>query len=170
MNVHQGFIASLFLAAGALAADDAPKPEANAVSGKVMLNGKPLAAGMIFFHTKSGAVAATIHDGQYALKRVPAGEAKVTIDLAPIAAMAQQTKDQLARLEQRAKLMKEAKQEDKELAKQIEEMKDRLKVLQAAERQVKQISLPTKYTKRDTTPLTANITGESQTIDLELKE
>ena len=49
--------------------------------------------------------------------------------------------------------LKEAKQEDKELAKQIGEMEERVKLLNETQRRVKNVKLDAKYTKKDTTPL-----------------
>ena len=51
------------------------------VSGKVVVGGKPLAAGRIFFHLEGGQfVGAKITDGAYQIDRVPTGTRTVTIE------------------------------------------------------------------------------------------
>jgi hypothetical protein len=51
------------------------------VEGVVVIDGKPLDAGKVFFHLDSGEfVGAKVKDGKYAVSRVPAGKRKVAAE------------------------------------------------------------------------------------------
>jgi hypothetical protein len=51
------------------------------VTGKVSLNGKPLASGRIIFHLGNGQfVGSKVANGDYAIDRVPVGTRKVTVE------------------------------------------------------------------------------------------
>jgi hypothetical protein len=56
-------------------------PGKSTVSGKVTLDGTPVGdATIVFIPTKGAAVSGEVKDGQYTVKGVPNGEAKVTVD------------------------------------------------------------------------------------------
>jgi len=66
-------------------------PPARAADGKVQgmvtINGKPLAAGKIFFHLENGQfVGAKVTNGRYTVDRVPVGKRKVTVEGAGVPA------------------------------------------------------------------------------------
>jgi hypothetical protein len=66
----------LALAAGAPAAE-----KTGSLTGKVTLNGKPLAKGKVSFHPAKGkAVTADVQDGSYSAKGVPVGKLRVTVE------------------------------------------------------------------------------------------
>ena len=68
------FSVAVLLAAPALAAE-------GKTSGRITLDGKPLAAGKITLHRADGQfVGAKIKDGLYSLDRVPAGDYSVAIE------------------------------------------------------------------------------------------
>jgi hypothetical protein len=51
------------------------------VTGKVVVAGKPLASGRIFFHLNNGQfVGSKVKDGDYSIDRVPVGTRKVTVE------------------------------------------------------------------------------------------
>lgn len=64
------------------ASSDEPKVVDAEVKGVVVLNGKPLAAGRVFFHLKDGQFVGSRvkQDGKFAIDRVPTGEYSVTIE------------------------------------------------------------------------------------------
>ncbi|MBX9625861.1 MAG: carboxypeptidase-like regulatory domain-containing protein [Gemmataceae bacterium] len=74
-------VVALVLSAGPAGAADGK------VSGTVVLNGKPLAAGRVLFHLPDGEfVGAKVKDGQYTISRVPTGARKVTVEGAGVPA------------------------------------------------------------------------------------
>jgi hypothetical protein len=150
---------------------DTTKPT-DSVSGMVSLNGKPLPAGWIAFHKKSGTVAiGNIDSGKYTVRNPPVGAAiRVTIDTAGIAAEAMKLQQELRLLETRVQLIKAAKKEvDAELAKRIEDLKRRVKILTAMEAALKGIKVDEQYSDKEKTPLRFEIKSGKQTIDIELK-
>jgi len=171
MRFIRGTLAILLLAAGT-AADDKPEPTKadDAVSGKVTLNGKPLPAGWITFHGKGGrSVAVNIDDGKYSLKNAPTGQVRVTIETASIAATAEAMRTQLQQLEFRAKLIEQSKKEkDAELAKRIDDLKGRVKVLTEMQKKLGGIKVHEKYADRNMTPLVVEVKGGAETFDIEL--
>ena len=51
------------------------------VSGRITIDGKPLAAGRVFFHLDDGQfVGAKVKDGAYSIDRVPTGTRKITVE------------------------------------------------------------------------------------------
>jgi hypothetical protein len=57
------------------------RAEDGAVKGTVTVNGKPLAAGRVFFHLDNDQfVGAKVKNGEFAVDRVPAGDCRVTIE------------------------------------------------------------------------------------------
>lgn len=51
------------------------------LSGSVTIDGKPLAAGRVFFHLDDGQfVGAKVIDGAYSIDRVPTGTRKITVE------------------------------------------------------------------------------------------
>jgi hypothetical protein len=172
MNAFRGMLLALLLG-GAVCADERPEkgkdpaeaPAGAEVSGTVTLNGKPLPAGWICFHGKAGKeVRIAFADGKYQLKNAPTGEIKITIDTDSIRAMAEVLRDRWQALETRASLLKAAKKEDAELAKQIEETKRRVKVTFE-----KFVKIPAKYGQKETTPLTLSVKKGSQNADIKLE-
>lgn len=167
--------ALLFVAllAARVTADEKPEPTKTSddVSGAVTVNGKPLPAGWITFHARGGRSATVnIDNGKYALKNVPAGTVRVTIDITSIAPTAEAMRTQLQLLEMRAKLIEQAKKEkDADLAKRIEELKGRVKVLSEMQKKLGGLKLDAKYADRTMTPLMVEIKGGAQTFDIALE-
>ena len=63
-------------------------PVTGTVKGKITVNGKPLPAGLITFHSEvenHDAFSAAIQDGQYETGPIPAGSCKVTVVLSSVA-------------------------------------------------------------------------------------
>ncbi|MBI1915235.1 MAG: hypothetical protein HYS12_10930 [Planctomycetes bacterium] len=143
------------------------------VSGIVRLAGRELPAGMITFHGRDAkdTVRVTVDDGKYVARNVPAGKnIRVTIEVEPINALAESVRDQLRRSEERARLLKLAKADDEPLTKRIKELKDRLKVLEEAQKRVKGIKLPEAYGTKEKTPLKMTVESGKQTANFELKD
>jgi len=69
------FASLLVLSSGpALAAD-------GKVSGKITIQGQPLAAGRIFFHLENGQfVGSKVKDGKYTVDRIPTGAKKISVE------------------------------------------------------------------------------------------
>ncbi len=148
------------------------KKEPAEVTGTVTLRGKPMPAGWIVFHGKRPAdtAFATVDDGKYTLKNAPVGDFTVMFDLSTVAAAAEQQEKEVRRLEARAALLKQAKKEDEELGKRIKEAKARLEVLQAAKKKASQVSLPARYTSKDTTPLKVSIMPGKNNFDIKMED
>jgi hypothetical protein len=144
------------------------------VSGQVTLaDGKPLPAGMITFHGRDAkdTVRVTVDDGKYVARNVPiAKNVRVTIEVEPINALAESVRDQLRRSEERARLLKLAKADDESLTKRVKELKDRLKILEEAQKRVKGVKLPEAYGTKEKTPLMVMVQSGKQTADFVLKD
>lgn len=71
----------LFLSLVLISGCGSKKTAAANISGKVTLNGQPVAGGSMYFHSDAGSYAATIDpQGNYRLVDIPPGEMTVTID------------------------------------------------------------------------------------------
>jgi hypothetical protein len=56
------------------------KPSSGTLTGKVTLNGEPVALGTIaFFSDDGGVVSSSIHDGRYRVEKAPLGHARITV-------------------------------------------------------------------------------------------
>src|SRR5262245_32160401 len=154
--------------------DKTTSPEATEIGGTVKLKGEPLPAGLITFHGRDArdTVRVFIDNGKYLAKNPPGGEIRVTIDTEGVRQLAEQFKTRLKQLESRAELMKKAKAEEAELekvAKQIKEMKDRVKILDAMQAKLKGVKLDPQYSAPDMTPLMVALKPGKQTYDIDLK-
>ncbi len=171
-------LAALLVSAHATGGDDKEtkenKPAVGEVSGKVTLSGgKALPAGVITFHARDAkdTVRVTIDDGNYTARNVPAGQkVRVTIEVEPVNALAESVRDQLKRSEERARLLKMAKVDDKELTKRIKDLKDRLKVLEDAQKRIKGVKIPSTFVTKEETPLRLAVEPGKQTADFVLKD
>ncbi|HJZ90725.1 MAG TPA: carboxypeptidase-like regulatory domain-containing protein [Gemmataceae bacterium] len=74
-------VSAVVLGSGRVAAEE----ELVAVSGRVILNGKPLPEARIIFHLGDGQFVGgkTDDEGKYKVTRVPAGTHKVTVEMLP---------------------------------------------------------------------------------------
>jgi len=170
-------LAALLVSAHAVGDDKETKedkPALGEVSGKVTLSGgKALPAGVITFHGRDAkdTVRATIDDGSYTARNVPAGQkVRVTVEVEPVNALAESVRDQLKRAEERARLLKTAKVDDKELTKHIKDLKDRLKVLEDAQKRIKGVKIPSAFVTKEETPLRLAVEPGKQTADFVLKD
>lgn len=140
------------------------------VSGKVTLDGKPLPAGKIGFVPSKGVGASgEIKDGQYSVSGVPAGDMKVTVETKSIKSKIDELSSAV-RLSVRSsqpppgvKMPEGAKKALEEERKRDEEMKQELKELRAAYRQI-----PEKYSKADSSGLTLKVKGGTNNFDVSL--
>src|SRR5262249_43566632 len=141
--------------------------------GKITLSdGEPLPAGMITFHGRDAreTVRVTVDRGKYVARNVPAGRTlRVTVEVEPINALTESVAQELHRAEERARLLKIAKVEDEKLTKRIKELRDRLKVLQTAQKRIKGVKIPDGYTTKEQTPLKLTVEPGKQTADFALK-
>ena len=172
-------LVALLVSAQAVGGDEVKKEDKSdqpisEVSGKVTLSdGKALPAGVITFHPRNAkdTVRVTIDDGKYVARSVPAEQkVRVTVEVEPINALAESVRDQLKRSEERAELLKMAKVDDKELMKRIKDLKDRLKVLEDAQKRIKGIKIPAAFVTKQETPLSVTVEPGKQTADFVLKE
>jgi hypothetical protein len=158
------------------AADKTPAAPAAAVGevrGTVKLSdGKPLPAGWVVFHGPGDrTVRVNIDGGKFLARSVSVGEnVSVTIDVEGVRVLAADLRQQLQLAEARAALMKEAKAKDDALPPRIKDLKERLKVAQEMEKQLKGIKVAPKFAARETTPLRVTIRTGTQTIDIRLAE
>lgn len=140
------------------------------VSGTVTLDGKSLPAGTIVFHMGKGtAVSGEIKDGQYSITGVPTGQAKVTVDTAYLKqeaealAMANQTATMSMGTPQGGSMPPEAKAALDKEKQRSQESAQRAKDLRARFRPI-----PDKYTKEESSPITAQIKGGVNPFDVSL--
>lgn len=146
------------------------------ISGKVTVDGQPLGAGVITFHPSKGqAISADIKDGQYTVTGVHAGDAKVTVSTAAVleklkqAELAQQNtargQGQMAQMTEaeKANLPPAAKERIEQQEQRIVQAKKDLADLKEKYRPV-----PDKYTKPESTPLTAPVKSGHNTYDVSL--
>lgn len=148
------------------------QPAVGKVSGKITLaDGKPLPAGFLTFHGAGGSSTfrVNIDRGKYALSALPSGRYHVTVGTDGIRTLAENTRNELARLEGRGRLLKGAKADTADLDRRIKELKERVKVLEAMEKQLKDVKVSPKFSKRNTTPLRVTVQKGAQTIDIQLK-
>lgn len=146
--------------------------EKREVSGTVRLNGKPVPLARITFLGKGnrGSVSVFVEDGKYVCVNPPEGGAiRVVVDTGIFAFQAQQANQRIQLLTRRVQIQKELKQEDPEVARQIDELKARLKQLEAAAKKAGGMKIPPQYANPDETPLKVEIKAGKQTLDLELK-
>lgn len=165
----------LVLLPAGVAAQEKKKPQAalGKVSGTVALDGQPLPAGFITFHGPGGAntFRANIDGGKYTVPGILAGRRyRVTVSTAGVRALADGTRNELRRLEARARLLKQARADDTAVTRRIKDLKERDKVLQAMVQRLKDVKVPEKYGQRRTTPLTYEAKTGDQTLDLKLQK
>jgi hypothetical protein len=86
-TIHHPVAATIVLLSGALllahgAADDKTPEIAGSIKGVVTCAGKPLPGGTVAFHPAKGkpVVGVLQADGSYAIKNIPAGEYRVTLE------------------------------------------------------------------------------------------
>ena len=72
-------------------------------------------------------------------------------------------------MEGRLRLLKQAKANTDDADRRIKELKERVKVLEAIEKQLKGVKVSPRYARPATTPLTFEVKKGGQTFDVQLK-
>jgi hypothetical protein len=157
------------------------KTKTRNVSGKVTIDGKPLARGKINIISADGKTnkQGEIKDGEYEVKGAPSGDVKVTVQTKYLKEGGEmiQIQNEIAALKQTINQTKQFPKDVKPpsdweegVGKKKDELAEREKKLaELKEDQKKFTPIPDKYEKPEQTPLSKKVDGDTLDIELESK-